>query len=620
MLFSIPEYLSGAEGVDQQFIHLFGWLNVALALPVFLYSSTDFFRPALLGIRQRMWNMDIAISLGIIAMFGRSVYEIALGYGVGYMDSFAMLVFLLLVGRLFQKKTFETLSFDRDYRSYFPLHVIKLVKGEEIPVTATRLEVGDKIMIRNGELVPADSILNASEAHIDYSFVTGESEPVKVNEGTLVYAGGRLNGPAVTFSVSKPVSRSYLTRLWNHESFRKDSRETLRDISQRFSRYFSPAVLTIAFLSAIFWFPSSPATAVNAFTAVLIIACPCALALSAPFTLGWSTTILGRNRYYLKNADVTERLASADTIVFDKTGTLTESERAEVKFTGDSLNEDERFAIASAIHNSTHPLSRKIWNSLADQYQYTADISDYQEIPGKGLSCTAKGIEVKAGSAAWVGADAGDLPENNPERSQVWISLNGVPRGYFEIRSAFRSGLSGLFEGIRDSMQLHLISGDSDREQNRLVPFFGSDADLRFRQSPEDKLKFIEKLKKEGKNVMMLGDGLNDAGALRESHVGISISENTGSFTPASDVIMEASGLSKLDKVIRFSKKSMTIIKISFAISVLYNVIGLGYAVTGTLSPLICAIIMPVSSITVIAFTTLGTHMSAKKLGLKAWK
>jgi P-type Cu+ transporter len=664
MLFSLPEYLAGSGGVDAQFLKLFGALNIALALPVFLYSSLDFFKPALMSVQQRQWSMDIAISLGIIAMFFRSLYEIAMGLSIGYMDSFTMLVFLLLVGRLFQRKTYETLSFERDYKSYFPLSVIRLDNaGVEHSVAATRIEEGDTVVIRNGELLPADAMLLEPAAAMDFSFVTGESEPISVKKGDLVYAGGRNTGTSARFLVSKPVSGSYLTRLWNNEEFRKSRDETLRSLSQRFSRYFSPAVLAIAALSAIYWMPSSPATAINAFTAVLIVACPCALALSAPFTLGWATNLMSRARLYLKNGEVIEHLASVDTIVFDKTGTLTEREKGEVRFVGRNLSDSELQAVTVLLHENTHPLGRQIFRylsgsagdaaprtisrpfeatssktttslsttkpaltsssanaentSLATAFAKTTNpaasigsttISGYTEVPGKGVKADIDGVTVMAGSASWVGAEK--QTEKEAATSRVYIRIGGETAGYFEVRTRYRQGIHTLLKDLKGRINMYLLSGDNDKERANLSEYFDQDK-LLFEQSPHDKLEVIRSLRSTGKGVLMIGDGLNDAGALRSSTVGVSLAEDTSSFTPASDVIMDAASLTRLDRVLDFARSSKRIIYVSFAISVLYNIVGLGFAVTGTLSPLICAIIMPISSVSVIAWTTAATHWSA---------
>ncbi len=618
MLFSLPEYLSGPGGLDRQFLTLFGALNIILALPVFLYSSLDFYRPAITSIRQRQWSMDIAISIGIIAMFGRSLYEILSGYGVGYMDSFTMLVFLLLVGRLFQKKTFDTLSFERDFKSYFPLSVTRLINNSEQSVAATQLEKEDVVLIRNGELLPADSILMDAETSMDFSFVTGEFNPVTVRKGELVYAGGRNKGTAARFKLVNPVSGSYLTRLWNNEEFRKPKEETLRSLSQNFSRYFSPAVLSIATLAALYWLPSSPATAINAFTAVLIIACPCALALSAPFTLGWATNILSRNKLYLKNGETTEHLATIDSIVFDKTGTLTIRNDAQVEFIGRELTDHEKRLLFKLLHQNTHPVGRAVYHHL-DSLKTPAngklyEIKDYKEFSGKGIEARIDNDILRIGSAKFIGAGQ---THDKASGSLMYVSINGEVPGYFSINSLYREGLRELLTNLKKSAETWLLSGDNEKEKDALLPCFNNENHLIFNQSPEDKLEFVKKLQNSGKHVLMIGDGLNDAGALKASTVGVSIAEDTSSFTPASDVIMDAGSLSYLDRVLAFSKKSVRIIHISFAISVLYNVIGLAYAVTGTLSPLICAIIMPVSSVSVILFTTLATHYSAWKRGLK---
>ncbi|MCC5926482.1 MAG: heavy metal translocating P-type ATPase metal-binding domain-containing protein [Bacteroidetes bacterium] len=618
MLFSLPEYLSGPQGVDAQFRTLFGALNIILALPVFVYSSQDFFRPAWLSVQQRQWSMDIAISLGIIAMFFRSLYEISTGLSPGYMDSFTMLVFLLLVGRLFQKKTYDSLSFERDYRSYFPLSVIRLRDdGTEESIAATKIAEDDKLVIRNGELLPADAILLDEQAAMDFSFVTGENDPITLKKGDLVYAGGRNTGTSIRFKVSKPVSGSYLTRLWNNEAFRKPREETLKSLSQKFSRYFSPGVLLIAFLSALYWLPSSPATAINAFTAVLIVACPCALALSAPFTLGWATNLLGRAKLYLKNGEAVEHLAGIDTIVFDKTGTLTEREKGEVRFVGRNLTENELQSITLLLHENTHPLGRQVFRQLTGSKATKlpqGSIQQYEEVSGKGVQGKVNGVLIKMGSSSWVDADpsvhAASLKTS--ASSRIYLRFDNEIAGYFEIKTRYRAGLELLLQSLSKHSQLLLLSGDNDKERSRLEPYFGVE-NLRFEQSPEDKLNMVQQLRDQGRSVLMVGDGLNDAGALRSSTIGVSIAEDTSAFTPASDVIMAAESFSKLDRVLDFARRSKRIIYISFAISVLYNVIGLGFAVTGTLSPLICAIIMPVSSVTVIAWTTLATHWAAWK-------
>lgn len=615
MLFSLPEYLS-AGSLDAQFIHLFGYLNFIIAIPVFLYSSSVFYRSALASVQQRQWNMDIAISVGIVAMFTRSAWEIFTGYSVGYMDSFAMLVFFLLLGKLFQQKTFERLSFDRDYRSYFPLSVVVKKQDTETSIPATSLQTGDMVVLRHGELLPADARLISQQGRIDYSFVTGESNEVPVTKGELVYAGGRMMGGSAELVVTRPVSQSYLTNLWNRGDFKQARQQTIRSLSQRFSRYFSPAVLLIAISAALYWIPISPATAVNAFTAVLIIACPCALALSAPFTLGWVTGILGRNKFYLKNADIAEQLAETQTIVFDKTGTLTFPEQARVRYMGTPLTDQARTDLASGLRQSTHPMSRAILRYLDEPGTTTP--GQFHEEAGKGIRFRAGNGRYELGARSWV-TGIPSLAAANPEgRSRSYLTINGQFQGFFEVRGSYRPGLQELIGRLRRRFSLHLLSGDTPGERTRLQDFFDQGR-MHFQKTPEDKLTYIRDLARQ-QHVLMIGDGLNDAGALRASTIGVAVTDDTGTFTPSSDAILHASALDRLDRFIAFSRHGRRVIKISFGLSIFYNIIGLGFAVTGTLSPLVCAIIMPISSATVILFTTLATNLWARKHGLASWK
>ncbi len=341
MLLSFPEYLS-IDINDSYYKNIFAYLNLILALPVFFYSATEYFGSAWKGLKKKIVNIDFPISLGILVLFLRSVIEVVINHQAGYFDSMSGLVLFLLIGKLFQEKTYETLNFERSYKSYFPLGVTVKKDNKETSVPVSKLNVGDRIIVRNDEIIPADAILFSGNGNIDYSFVTGESSPVNKVLGELVYAGGRQKGSVVELEVVKEVSQSYLTQLWNHESFNKKDESYFTTVSTLVSKYFTAAVLLIAVISALFWIQTSIHTAINVFTAVLIVACPCALALSTPFTFGNTVRIFGRNKFYLKNSSVVEDLAKIDTVVFDKTGTITKAGEGEVNFTGDYLDDFKR--------------------------------------------------------------------------------------------------------------------------------------------------------------------------------------------------------------------------------------------------------------------------------------
>jgi Cu+-exporting ATPase len=615
MLISFPEYFGLDSFTQSAFSKLFGYINLILSIPVFLFSAQDYFISAWRGIRKKFISIEVPLALGIFIMFARSSYEVISGHGIGWFDTHAGLVFFLLIGKWFQQKTFDTLSFERDYKSYFPVAVGVVNDNNEMTVPVTSLAIGDRIIIRNNELIPADAILLKGDANVDFSFVTGESEPVAKVLGEIIYAGGRQKGATIELEVCKKVSQSYLTQLWNNDAFAKDRQSQIESFQQLVSRYFTIALLMIAFGSAIYWLFVNPVLALNAFTAVLIIACPCALALSSPFALGTAMRILGRNKFYIKAPNVVEQLAHMDTLVFDKTGTLTQATASNISFHGNDLSFEQKQLVASVVAQSIHPLSQKIKSHL--QINRSLLIDSFEEVTGKGMMAEVDGHQVKIGSRHWVLEIKTKEEKLNHLATQVYISIDHEVIGYFELQHAYRVGLAKVLNSLRKTYHEYLLSGDNDKEKKELMKFFSQENHLHFNQSPSNKLDFIVSLQKHNSKVIMLGDGLNDAGALKAANIGISVTENTAYFSPASDVIMDASMFEKLPSFLQFSKNTLKVIHASFMISLIYNIIGLSLAVQGTLSPLFAAILMPLSSITVIAFTTITTTLMAKKRGLQ---
>jgi Cu+-exporting ATPase len=607
MLFSFPEYL-GIDHSEKALMQLFSWLNLALSVPVFFFSALDYLKAAVLSFRQKQINIDVPIAAGLIALFLRSSYDIITATGPGYLDSFTGLVFFLLIGRWFQQKTYESLAFDRDYTAYFPLAVNVWIEDDWKPVVIYDLKKGSTIRIRNMEIVPADSTLLDTSAYIDYSFVTGESRPVKAKQGDLVYAGGRLIGAPVKLVVEKITSQSHLTSLWNNDAFRKTEESKYQKIIDRAARRFTWIVLAIAFATAVYWQISEPSSMWLTLTSVLMVACPCALALAAPFTLGSMLRVFGRNKLYLKNADVIERMATIDTVVFDKTGTVTYGKEPEITFNGD-LDEDELANIKLITSFSTHPLSMMISRFITRSSNLNTQ--DFKELPGKGLECAIGEDVYKIGSKEFTGHNA----SVDPTASMVFVSINGKPRGYFSIKTSVRKNLQEMLSRLGNNC-VAMLSGDHDQDKAEMRNLFGAHVQLHFNQTPHDKLNYIKHLQSQGKKVMMIGDGLNDAGALKQSDVGIAVTDDAGVFTPACDGILAGEKLSSLDKMLKLSRSSTFILKAGFAISFFYNAIALSFAVSGHLTPLVAAIIMPISSISVVSFSTIAVSLAESKIKL----
>lgn len=608
MLLSFPEYFEVEEFWINQYRGFFRWLIFALALPSFLYSASGYYVSAWKSIRSGFLNIDIPIALGIIVMFVRSTVDIIFDYGQGFFDSMTGLVFFMLLGKLFQQKTYDFLSFERDYKSYFPIAITKILpSGEEISVQVYDIEKGDRLLIRNQELIPVDGILISEKAAIDYSFVTGEAVHIEKKSGDKLYAGGRMLGNVVEVEVLFSISQSYLTQLWSNDIFQKRVEQKHKTITDRISRYFTPILLLIAVISFLYWIFIDVTTAFNVFTAILIVACPCALALTAPFTLGNVLRILGNRKFYLKNALVIEQIAKVDTIVFDKTGTITTNKKTAITYEGEILNEKELAVLKNTLRGSNHPLSRRLYDFIPNQERM--EVISFEEVIGKGIFATCNNMTIKLGSSQFLQ----HMSENTHKKTKVHVEIDGIYKGSYIFNNQYRKDLEQLFENLAKKYSLVVLSGDNDGERKILEKMLPSKTKLVFNQKPEEKLSYIENLQKEGKNVMMIGDGLNDSGALAQSNVGISISENVNVFSPACDGILDASQFDKINFFMNYSKNAMKTIYMSFCLSLLYNVVGLSFAITGALSPIVAAIIMPLSTITIVSFVTIMTNIYARK-------
>ncbi|XOV68764.1 MAG: heavy metal translocating P-type ATPase [Fluviicola sp.] len=607
MLWTFPEYL-GIEEDNPEIRSFTAYLSLAVSIPVLLYSASDYLKSAYKALRFRSLNLDVPISIGIIALYAQSVFTILSNQGTGYMDSFAGFIFFLLIGKWFQSKTYESLSFERDYTAYFPVAVTRMKGNEEETVEIDKINIGDRIKLRNEEIIPCDATLNSETASIDYSFVTGESEPIRLFQGDFLYAGGKIIGKPVVVRAEKESNRSQLTRIWN-ESTDANPNQTHapeRSKGDRLSIFFLAGVLILAAASAILWYFINPDRIVEIVVAVLIVACPCALALSKPFTYGNITRILGRKGLFLKNADVIEPLNQTTDIVFDKTGTLTSNKDREVRFEGKALSNEQKEAIASITNASSHPLSRAITLHLQKKGIHPGVMETFEEISGQGTDGLYHGMQLKLGKASFVGA------ESDTAETEVHVRIDNEYLGKFQIQSAFRPAIFETLTKLGSNRIIHILSGDSEKDKAKIAQAVPSIKELHFEQSPDDKKTYISKLQNENKKVLMIGDGLNDAGALKRANVGIAISEDIFRFTPGSNAIIDANALSILPKLLQTSRFSRTILTICYVFSILYNIVGLTFAISGELTPLIAAILMPISSITIVFISTVSAYLKAR--------
>lgn len=607
MLISLPEYFGLDPGSFVQFSKWFGWLSLIIATPVAFYSGQDYFKSSWVSLKQKRLNIDVPIAIGLLVLYLRSAYEILSHTGPGYFDSLCGLLFFLLLGRIFQEKTYHQLSFERDYKSYFPISVARINKsGIEKSTPVNDIKKGDRLRIRNGELIPVDSILISGEANIDNSFATGESDPIKKESGDRIYAGGKQEGEAIIVEAIRPLSQSKLTRLWNEQGSQNVYASSFSEMTDQISQWFTPIILLIALLSGIWQLQYGLGTAIHVVSAVLIVACPCALALAAPFTFGHGSRWLGRQNFYLRDSYVIETMAQLNHLVFDKTGTLTYSRHKNINYIGKELSASELSAVRSIFHQSNHPLSRLVLATLSNTD--LIDVFDFEEIPGQGMKAIIKGESFRIGSAKWIKPAL-----VNAKETIVVIEKSGIYIGHYLIKNEYRSGLIKLSEDLKSNYNISILSGDNNGQKEKLKEIFGANTSMNFDQSPQDKLNYIKSLQVKEK-VMMIGDGLNDAGALNQSDVGLAIAEDTNAFSPACDIILGADQFKNLSTYLNFAKTCKKIVIISFVISFLYNIVGLTFAVQGLLSPVFAAILMPLSSISVVSFVSLAVNWKAYQL------
>lgn len=601
MLLSFPEYFGLAADAGALWMGgAMHYLLLALSLPVIFYAGRGFFTAAWHAVAARRITIDLPIAIGMLALFSRSVFEILTGVGGGYLDSLAGLVFFLLIGRWFQTLTFARLNFDRDYRDYFPVAAYREdAEGTPEPVASEDLTTGDVLLVRPGHLIPADgTLLTSTNEGIDYSFVTGESLPRPAEAGQEVFAGGRATSSALRIAVTKPADQSYLLQLWLRESDGKKDTEVAPP--EALIRAFTGFILLLAAGTLAYWYGKDVSTAYRAATAVLIIACPCALALAAPFAYGTLQRLLAKAGYYFRGPAVLQRLGTVDAFVFDKTGTLTISGQAEtITFATSRSSTDENVLLAMAWQ-SNHPRSRALANSFLSLGVSgpTVRIDQAEEVIGEGIRLTHQGQEFRIGKATFCGLSSA--------KPGTWASIDGIP--YLSLSPqdvALRSGVGNMLNNITQRGDTWLISGDQPPSSNFWATYLDADKTA-FEQSPFDKRQRINSLQEAGVNVLMVGDGLNDAGALGAAAVGLAINEDEAHFNPACDGIVKADHLELLPEILRVSGKMKWVLWLTYTLAFAYNVIGLSYAVTGTLSPVIAAILMPLSSVTIVIVATIG--------------
>ena len=590
MLLSVAVW-SGAEAATRDLFH---WISALIALPTLIFSGQPFFASAIASIRARRLGMDVPISLALILSSSISLFETMKGGEHAYFDAAVSLCFFLLIGRYLDYRSRALArSAAEELAALEVPRAVRLEAGRERLVAVTEIRAGDLVLVRPGARMPVDGGVTQGQSELDRSLLTGETLPVPVAEGTMVSAGEvNLTGP-LTVRVTAAGKDSSLHRMADLVAIAESTRNRYMSHADRMARRYSPSVHILALASFIGWMIHSGGDvrlAVNVAAAVLIITCPCALALAVPSVVTAASGRLFRKGLLIKDGTALERLAEIDTVIFDKTGTLTLGAPEAV---GLEEHEEADLQIAAALAGaSSHPLSRALAEAITARGLSPAPVTDISERPGYGVEGRLGGQVVRLGRAAWLGADAGG-------ETATWLAVGPCAPTEFRFQDRVRPGARAAVESFRASgILVMLLSGDAAGPVAALAAELGI-ADWQSGMLPAEKAAVIDAETRAGHRVLMVGDGLNDTVALAAAHVSISPASALDAARVASDIVLLGQDLAPIADARRIARQARRRIKQNFALSLAYNAVAVPVALIGLATPLIAALAMSTSSLTV---------------------
>ncbi|MFD3190063.1 heavy metal translocating P-type ATPase [Sedimentitalea sp. HM32M-2] len=589
MLLSVSVW-SGATDATRDLFH---WISAAIALPAIAYAAQPFFRNAWAALSARRLNMDVPIVLAIVLALATSLWETSLSGAHAYFDAALTLTFFLLAGRYLDFRTRAVArSAAEELAALEVPRAIRIADGRENEIAVADLSVGDLVLVRPGGRMPVDGEVVTGQSELDRSLLTGETLPVFAGPGQAVSAGEvNLTGP-LTIRASAVGQDTSLHRMADLVAIAESGRSRYTSLADAAAKLYAPGVHILSALSFVGWYLWSGdlRVALNIAAAVLIITCPCALGLAVPAVTTAASGRLFRRGMLIKHATALERLAQVDTVVFDKTGTLTAG-TPELTNLGDFSRSDLRVALALA-EGSAHPLSVSLARAARAAGIRPADLSDLTEIPGHGTEASHQGRRVRLGRAAWVGAEQG-------AQTAAWLSLGDAPARPFLFSDALRPGAAEAVAALQAAGKtVLLMSGDSTGAVAELAGRLNIDNWVA-EALPQDKAARVAQLNDAGHRVLMVGDGLNDTAALAAAHVSISPASALDAARVASDIVLLGQDLSPIADACATAQKATRRIRENFRIATVYNIIAVPLAVAGLATPLIAALAMSTSSITV---------------------
>ena len=615
MMLSVAKYTGFFTGMSIEVKNMIHLAEFILATPVLFFSGFVFYKGAYFGLKNRIVNMDLLVSSGATMTYVYSLFVLFGAKGESYFDSVAMIITFVLVGKYLEvigkKSAIDTLD---KIKSTLPLEAIVVKDGKKETKALNLVQVGDLIELKIGEKVPVDGKIISGNASFDESSLTGESIPVYKKTGDNIFSGTVILDSTILFEVVKDFKNSTFSSIVTLLEDSLNSKPKIQTLANKISRRFSLIILSIAFITFLVWyyfgldlgfyfegvnqFERSFITAIS----VVVIACPCALALATPMASLVGISELAKKSLLFKEAKFIETIANATTVVFDKTGTLTKGE-LEVSFV-EFFNKDERSInlLYSLLDSSNHPVSIAVKRYIKENFEVSNLIlEDVKNIEAKGLSARYENIEILGGNEALL--KEFDVKINihlNSKFTQYLFCIDKKIVANFELKDELKDDAKELIEYLKEqNIESIMLTGDNNFVASSIAKELEI-SNYKANLTPKDKADFIKDLKNSGKTVVMVGDGVNDSVALASSDVAIAMGNSADVSMMVSDVVMLNSKLKSLKDAFIISKKTYKHIKQNLAFSLIYNTITIPIAAAGFIIPLFAALSMSLSSLVVV--------------------
>ena len=620
MWVAIALYSGHFEGLSRGAKKILHFAEFVLASPPVFYTASVFYRSALSSLKLRQISMDVNVSLGILSVYFYSVYAMLSGAEQVYFDSACMLVTFIFTGKFLQTKATQKAAQElENISSLFVEQVMSVKNNSRIPSISefkpcdvSEVKSGDFVLLRSGERAMIDGVVLSGEASVDNSSINGESVPVGISKDDALLSGALCAEGSVIYKATSSFQGSFLNKLSKLLSNASFARAQIEELANKISSHFGWAILALCVASFVFWSVAnisawSGANAFGVAISVLVIACPCALSLATPIATLVAMGTATKRSIVFKDAKVLETLAKCDIIAFDKTGTLSKANLKVLKGQRFLPFDDEALlALASA---STHPISKAVASYILENalspFRQGA-LENIQNIAGKGITATYKGVKIAGGSAAFIesmafvkslGASLAD--DTQDSSSEYYFMYDGKLVARFLLDDELREGAKASIKELKKmGLKVLMLSGDKQIVASKVASELGID-ESHGELNPEQKALLIKELQKSA-NVVMVGDGINDILALKSANVGIAMGSGASVSVGVSDVVLLRDELGDLVFALRQAKKTFKVIKENLFISLVYNALSIPLAMAGFIIPLFAAISMSFSSLLVV--------------------